>query len=114
MFIVVGIFIFIFIFFKNNPMSVDDMNVLLFKKIRSKSIKSIVTKKSIDYTNHGVIYVVYGRDNLPIHTEWDEKIEVGDSILKPKDSLKIMIKNNSGVSVLDYEQNKEEILTTNF
>lgn len=114
MFIAVGIFIFIFIFFKNNPMSVDDMNVLLFKKIRSKSIKSIVTKKSIDYTNHGAIYVVYGMDSLPIHTEWEEKIKVGDSILKPKDSLKIMIKSNSGVSVLDYEQNKEEILTTNF
>ncbi len=73
-----------------------------------------MTKKSIDYTNHGAIYVVYGKDSLSIHTKWDEKIKVGDSILKPKDSLKIRIKSNSGVSIFDYEQNKEEILTTNF
>ncbi len=95
-------------------MSVDDMNVLLFKKIRSKSIKSIVTKKSIDCTNHGAIYVVYGMDSLPIHTEWEEKIKVGDSILKPKGSLKLIIKNNSKEDTLDYESNQDEVLSTNF
>lgn len=48
-----------FIFFKNNPVSDNDMNVLLFKKIRNKSVRSVVTKKRIDYTNHGATYVVY-------------------------------------------------------
>jgi len=95
-------------------MSVADMNVLLFKKIRSKSIKSIVTKKSTDYTNHGATYVVYGKDSLPTHTGWDEKIQIGDSIIKSKGSLKLVIQNNSKEDTLDYELNQDEVLSTNF
>ncbi len=114
MIIVLGVFIFIFIFFKNIPISDDDLNSLLFAKIRDKSIKSVVNKKSVDYSNHGTTYVVYGKDSLPTHTGWDAKIEIGDSIIKPKGSLKVTIKNNQKTNILDYEQQKEEILTTNF
>ncbi|WP_294301785.1 hypothetical protein [uncultured Chryseobacterium sp.] len=113
-FIILSIFILIFIFFKNNPVSDDDMNVLLFKKIRNKSVRSVVTKKRIDYTNHGATYVVYERDSLPTHTGWDEKIQIGDSIIKSKGSLKLVIKNDFKNDTLDYESNLDEVLTTHF
>ncbi|MDQ1858024.1 hypothetical protein [Chryseobacterium sp. WLY505] len=113
-FIILGIFILIFIYYKNTPVSNEDLNNLLFIKIKNKSIKSIVSKKSTDYSNHGATYVVYGRDSLPTHTGWDEKIEIGDSIIKPKGSLKITIKNSKKIYVLDYEEQAEEILTTTF
>ncbi|MCD1118737.1 hypothetical protein [Chryseobacterium turcicum] len=113
-FIVLGIFIFIFIYYKNTPISNENLNSLLFTKIENRTIKSIVSKKSTDYTNHGATYVVYGRDSLPTHTGWDDKIEIGDSIIKPKGSLKITIKNSEKIYILDYEKQEEEILTTNF
>ncbi len=113
-FIILGIFILIFIYYKNTQVSNEDLNNLLFIKIKSKSIKSIVSKKSTDYSNHGATYVVYGRDSLPTHTGWDEKIEIGDSIIKPKGSLKITIKNSKKIYILDYEEQAEEILTTTF
>lgn len=113
-FIVLGIFILIFIYYKNTPVSNEDLNNLLFIKIKNKSIKSIVSRKSTDYSNHGATYVVYGRDSLPTHTGWDEKIEIGDSIIKPKGSLKLIVRNNTKLDTLDYESNQEEILTTDF
>lgn len=113
-FIVLGIFILIFIYYKNIPINNEDLNSLLFTKIKNKFVKSIVSKKSTDYANHGATYVVYGRDSLPTHTGWDEKMEIGDSIIKPKDSLKITIKNSEKIYILDYEGQEAEILTTNF
>ncbi len=106
------IFVYIQIFFHLNPS--NDQNDLLFKKIKSKTIKSVVDRKSIDFSNHGATYVVYGRDSLPTHTGWDEKIQIGDSIIKPKGSLKLVIKNNSKEDTLDYELNQDEVLSTNF
>lgn len=113
-FIVLIIYTLIFIYYKNIPISNEGLNSLLFIKIRNKVVKSIVTKKSIDYSNHGATYVVFGRDSLPTHTGWDEKIKVGDSIIKPKGSLKLVVKKNAKLDTLDYENNQEEILTTNF
>lgn len=57
---------------------------------------------------------MFERDSLPTHTGWDEKIEIGDSIIKSKGSLKIIIKNSKKIDTLDYEKYEEEILTTNF
>lgn len=113
-FIVLGVFISIFFYYKNTPISNEDLNSLLFSKIRNKTVKSIVSKKSTDYSNHGAKYVVFERDSLPIHTEWEEKIEIGDSIIKPKGSLRLVIKNSFRTDILDYENNQEEVLTTNF
>ncbi|SHE37019.1 hypothetical protein SAMN05443633_10198 [Chryseobacterium arachidis] len=112
--IILSVFTFIFIYFKNTPINNENLNQLLFKKIKDKSVNSVITNKSIDFSNHGATYVVFGRDSLPTHTGWDEKIEIGDSIIKPKGSLKLVIKNNFKTDTLDYENNQEEILTTNF
>lgn len=92
----------------------NDKNDLLFKKIRSRTIRSIIYKKSIDYSNHGATYIIYGNDSLPTHTGWNEKIQVGDSIIKVKGALKLIIKSNQKMYTLDYESNSEEILSTNF
>lgn len=113
-FMILGIFILIFIYYKNAPVSSEELNSLLFIKIKNKSVKSVVSKKSTDHYNHGATYVVYGRDSLPTHTGWDEKIGIGDSIIKAKGSLKLILKNNDKLDTLDYESNQEEILTTNF
>ncbi|SHF01859.1 hypothetical protein [Chryseobacterium takakiae] len=92
----------------------NDENDLLFKKIRSKTIKSVIDRKSIDYSNHGATYIVYGNDSLPTHTGWNEKIQIGDSIIKAKGTLKLVIKNNWKIDTLDYESNIDEVLSTNF
>lgn len=93
----------------------NNQNFLLYKKIKDREIKSIVIRKSIDFSNHGATYVVYDKDSLPTHTGWDEKINIGDSIIKPMGSLKVIIKKDSLNScILDYEENGEEILSTNF
>ncbi|HCM33672.1 MULTISPECIES: hypothetical protein [Chryseobacterium] len=92
----------------------NDENDLLFKKIRSKNIKSIIDRKSIDYSNHGATYIIYGNDSLPTHTGWSEKIQIGDSIIKAKGALKLVIKNNWKIDTLDYESNIDEVLSTNF
>nr|WP_315035459.1 hypothetical protein [uncultured Chryseobacterium sp.] len=92
----------------------NDENDLLFKKIRSKTIRSIIDRKSIDYSNHGATYIIYGNDSLPTHTGWSEKIQIGDSIIKAKGALKLVIKNNLKIDTLDYESNIDEVLSTNF
>ncbi|MFC4163907.1 hypothetical protein ACFOWU_09590 [Epilithonimonas zeae] len=92
----------------------NDENDLLFKKVRSKTIRSIIQRKSIDYSNHGATYIIYGNDSLPTHTGWNEKIQIGDSIIKAKGALKLIIKNNWKIDTLDYESNVDEVLSTNF
>ena len=91
-----------------------DDNELLYKKIKNKAIKSIITNKSVDFRNHGATYIVYGKDSLPTHTGWDEKINIGDSIIKDKNSLILKIKNDVKIENLNYEANSQEILSTNF
>lgn len=109
---VVLIFASIQIYFHFYPS--NDENDLLFKKIRSKTIKSVIDRKSINYSNHGATYIVYGNDSLPTHTGWNEKIQIGDSIIKAKGTLKLVIKNNWKIDTLDYESNIDEVLSTNF
>lgn len=49
--------------------------------------------------------MVYEQDSLPLVVNWEEKISIGDSIIKPKGSLKLIIKNNFKIDTLDYEEN---------
>ncbi|AZA77607.1 hypothetical protein EG347_08805 [Chryseobacterium sp. G0186] len=109
---IILIFGFIQIYFYLFP--ANDQNNLLFKKIKAKTIKSIINRKSIDYSNHGATYIIYGNDSLPTHTGWNNKIQLGDSIIKNKGTLKLIIKNNLKIDTLDYETNLDEVLSTNF
>jgi hypothetical protein len=92
----------------------EDINKVLYRKIELRDIKSTILRRGIDKKNHGVTYIIYGKDSLPTHTGWNEKIEIGDSIIKPKGSLKLIIKNSRKIDTLDYEKNEEEIIDTNF
>ena len=58
---------------------------------------------------------MYDRDSLPIFSDWEEKIQVGDSIIKPKGSLKLLIKRGDYlIDTLDYEDNNSIILPNNW
>ncbi|WP_077415781.1 hypothetical protein [Chryseobacterium sp. JV274] len=73
-------------------------------EIRDKEIKSIVSKKYINYDNHNIPFLVYGnKDSIVIYRDWWDKISVGDSILKPKGSLEVVIKNSDKIERFDYE-----------
>lgn len=81
---------------RNNRSFLDEM--------RNREIKSIVYKKTIDLENHGIPYIVYGKkDSIIIYRDWEDKIEIRDSILKPKGSLELLIKNPNKVERLNYE-----------
>jgi hypothetical protein len=72
-------------------------------EIRDKEIKSIVSKKYINYDNHNIPFLVYGnKDSIVIYRDWWDKISVGDSILKPKGSLEVVIKNSDKIERFDY------------
>lgn len=91
----------------------DNSQELFFDKIRKREIKTIVTKKFTDYSNHGATYVIYGKDSLPTQDDMDENIHVGDSIIKPLNSLEMTIKNKNFNMTYDY-QAYELMLTNNF
>ncbi|WP_426479826.1 hypothetical protein ACP3T3_10570 [Chryseobacterium sp. CBSDS_008] len=72
--------------------------------VREKEIKSLVIKKYINYDNHNIPFLVYGnKDSIVIYRDWWEKIFVGDSIIKPKGSLEIVIKNSNGIERFNYQ-----------
>jgi len=73
-------------------------------EIRDKDIKSIVSKKYINYDNHNISFVVYGnKDSIVVYRDWWDKVCVGDSILKPKGSLDVIIKNSNTIERFDFE-----------
>lgn len=73
-------------------------------EVREKEIKSLVTKKYINYDNHNIPFLVYGnKDSIVIYRDWWENIFVGDSIIKPKGSLEIVIKNSNRIERFNYE-----------
>ena len=74
-------------YFHLNPTTIEEDNRFAYDKIRNREIKSILKRHSIDYSNHATPYIVYENDSLPFILDWDEKIQVGDSIIKPKGSL---------------------------
>lgn len=73
-------------------------------ELREKEIKSIVSKKYIHHDHHNIPFLVYGnKDSIVIERDWWDKILVGDSIIKPKGSLDVIIKNSNTTERFDYE-----------
>ena len=102
-------------YFHLNPTTIEEDNRFAYDKIRNREIKSILKRHSIDYSNHATPYIVYENDSLPFILDWDEKIQVGDSIIKPKGSLKLLIKRGGYlIDTLDYEDNNSIILPNNW
>ena len=101
-------------YFYLNPTTIEEDNRFAYDKIRNREIKSILKRHSIDYSNHATPYIVYENDSLPSILDWEEKISIGDSIIKPKGSLKLIIKNNFKIDTLDYEDNNSIILPNNW
>ena len=89
-------------YFYLNPTTIEEDNKLLLSKIREREIKAVIKRKSINNYKRRAIFIVYGKDSIPIDYEWEEKIQVGDSIIKPKGSIQIIIKNGSAIDTLDY------------
>ena len=102
-------------YFYLNPTTIEEDNRFAYDKIRNREIKSILKRHSIDYSNHATPYIVYENDSLPSILDWDEKIKAGDSIIKPKGSLKLLIKREGYlIDTLDYEDNSSIILPNNW
>ena len=98
-------------YFYLNPTTIEEDNKLLLSKIREREIKAVIKRKSINNYKRRAIFIVYGKDSIPIDYEWEEKIQVGDSIIKPKGSLKLLIKRGDYlIDTLDYEDNNSIIL----
>lgn len=102
-------------YFYLNPTTIEEDNKLLLSKIREREIKAVIKRKSINNYKRRAIFIVYDKDSIPIDYEWEEKIQVGDSIIKPKGSLKLLIKRGSYlIDTLDYEDNNSIILPNNW
>jgi hypothetical protein len=89
-------------YFHLNPTTIEEDNKLLLSKIREREIKAVIKRKSINNYKRRAIFIVYDKDSIPIDYEWEEKIQVGDSIIKSKSSIQIIIKNGSAIDTLDY------------
>ena len=89
-------------YFYLNPTTIEEDNKLLLSKIRERDIKAVIKRKSINNYKRRAIFIIYDKDSSPIDYEWEEKIQVGDSIIKPKGSIQIIIKNGSAIDTLDY------------
>ena len=100
---------------KLNPTTIGEDNEEFYDNIKNIEVKSIIKRKSLDFKNRRALYVVYEQDSLPIFSDWEEKIQVGDSIIKPKGSLKLLIKRGDYlIDTLDYEDNNSIILPNNW
>ena len=89
-------------YFHLNPTTIEEDNKLLLSKIREREIKAVIKRKSINNYKRRAIFIVYDKDSIPIDYEWEEKISIGDSIIKPKGSIQITIKNRFAIDTLDY------------
>ena len=102
-------------YFYLNPTTIEEDNEEFYDNIKKIEVKSIIKRKSLDFKNRRALYVVYEQDSLPIFSDWEEKIQVGDSIIKPKGSLKLLIKRGGYlIDTLDYEENNSIILPNNW
>ena len=101
-FIVILLFSLLQWYFYLNPTTIEEDNKLLLSKIREREIKAVIKRKSINNYKRRAIFIVYDKDSIPIDYEWEEKISIGDSIIKPKGSIQIIIKNGSAIDTLDY------------
>ena len=89
-------------YFYLNSKTIEEDNKLLLSKIREREIKAVIKRKSINNYKRRAIFIVYDKDSIPIDYEWEEKIQVGDSIIKSKSSIQIIIKNGFAIDTLDY------------
>ena len=89
-------------YFYLNSKTIEEDNKLLLSKIREREIKAVIKRKSINNYKRRAIFIAYDKDSIPIDYEWEEKIQVGDSIIKPKGSIQIIIKNGFDIDTLDY------------
>ena len=89
-------------YFYLNPTTIEEDNRFAYDKIRNREIKSIIKRKSLDFKNRRALYVVYEQDSLPLVVNGEEKISIGDSIIKPKGSIQIIIKKGFAIDTLDY------------
>ena len=102
-------------YFYLNPTTIEEDNEEFYDNIKKIEVKSIIKRKSLDFKNSRALYVVYEQDSLPIFSDWEEKISIGDSIIKPKGSLKLLIKRGGYlIDTLDYEDNNSIILPNNW
>lgn len=102
-------------YFYLNPTTIEEDNRFVYDKIRNREIKSTIKRKSLDFKNRRALYIVYEQDSLPLVVDWEEKISIGDSIIKPKGSLKLLIKRGGYlIDTLDYEDNNSIILPNNW
>lgn len=102
-------------YFYLNPTTIEEDNEEFYDNIKKIEVKSIIKRKSLDFKNRRALYVVYEQDSLPIFSDWEEKIQVGDSIIKPKGSLKLLIKRGGYlIDTLDYEDNNSIVLPNNW
>ena len=102
-------------YFYLNPTTIEEDNRFVYDKIRNREIKSTIKSKSLDFKNRRALYIVYEQDSLPLVVDWEEKISIGDSIIKPKGSLKLLIKRGGYlIDTLDYEDNNSIILPNNW
>ncbi len=101
-FIVILLFSLLQWYFYLNPTTIEEDNKLLLSKIRERDIKTIIKRKNINNYKRRAIFIVYDKDSIPIDYEWEEIIQVGDSIIKPKGSIQIIIKNGFTIDTLDY------------
>lgn len=102
-------------YFYLNPTTIEEDNEEFYNNIKKIEVKSIIKRKSLDFKNRRALYVVYEQDSLPLVVNWEEKISIGDSIIKPKGSLKLLIKRGGYlIDTLDYEDNNSIILPNNW
>ena len=102
-------------YFYLNPTTIEEDNEEFYDNIKKIEVKSIIKRKSLDFKNRIALYVVYEQDSFPIFSDWEEKISIGDSIIKPKGSLKLLIKRGGYlIDTLDYEDNNSIILPNNW
>lgn len=102
-------------YFYLNPTTIEEDNRFVYDKIRNREIKSTIKRKSLHFKNRRALYIVYEQDSLPLVVDWEEKISIGDSIIKPKGSLKLLIKRGGYlIDTLDYEDNNSIILPNNW
>ena len=102
-------------YFYLNPTTIEEDNEEFYDNIKKIEVKSIIKRKSLDFKNSRALYVVYEQDSLQIFSDWEEKISIGDSIIKPKGSLKLLIKRGGYlIDTLDYEDNNSIILPNNW
>lgn len=102
-------------YFYLNPTTTGEDNEEFYDNIKNIEVKSTIKRKSLDFKNRRALYVVYEQDSLPLVVDWEEKISIGDSIIKPKGSLKLLIKRGGYlIDTLDYEDNNSIILPNNW